>query len=53
MIKLSRFFEIPFDDPDISLDELIAFGTDNLDRIVANNPGSKKRRRKNSPAGMC
>ena len=40
MIKLSRYFTIPFRDPAISLDELIAFATDHLQRMVANNPGA-------------
>lgn len=40
MIQLSRYFRIPFSDPAISLNELIAFATDNLQRLIANNPGA-------------
>jgi hypothetical protein len=40
MIKISRYFTIPFDDPAISLDSLIAFSTDHLQRMIANNPGA-------------
>ncbi|MES2705837.1 MAG: hypothetical protein V4726_04465 [Verrucomicrobiota bacterium] len=38
MIRLSRYFIIPFEDPAISLDSLIAFATDHLQRMIANNP---------------
>jgi hypothetical protein len=37
MRKLSRFLEVPFDDPNVSIDELAAFSTDHLQRIIANN----------------
>lgn len=37
---LKRFVENPFDDPAISFDELIAFSTDHLQRLIANNPGA-------------
>lgn len=40
MIQLSRFLDNPFDDAEISLDELIAFTTDHLQRMIANNPGA-------------
>lgn len=40
MIDLHRFLEVPFDDRQVSMDELLAFTTDNLQRLVANNPGS-------------
>lgn len=37
MRTLSRFFENPFDDDGISLAELLAFTTDHLQRMIANN----------------
>jgi hypothetical protein len=40
MIDLHRFLEVPFDDRGVSFDELLAFTTDNLQRMVANSPGS-------------
>ena len=40
MRELARFFDNPFDDPNVSLDELLAFSTDNLQRMIANNPGA-------------
>ena len=40
MINLSRFLEAPFDDEGISLDELISFSTDHLQRMISNNPGA-------------
>jgi hypothetical protein len=40
MISLHRFFINPFDDEEISLDELLAFSTDHLQRMIANNPGA-------------
>ena len=40
MRDLSRFLEVPFDDPGVSMDELIAFSTDHLQRMIANNPGA-------------
>ena len=39
MIRLNRFLSNPFDDSDISLDELLAFPTDHLPRVIANNTG--------------
>jgi hypothetical protein len=39
MIRLTRFLINPFRDPAISLAEEMAFGTDHLERMVANNPG--------------
>ena len=39
MIRLNRFLSNPFDDSDISLDELMAFSTDHLQRFIANNTG--------------
>jgi hypothetical protein len=39
MIKLSRFLDVPFDDPQISANEMGAFSTDSLQRMIANNPG--------------
>lgn len=41
MRDLTSFLEIPFDDPDIGIPKLMAFGTDNLQRMVANNPGGE------------
>ena len=40
MITLSRFLENPFDDPGISLAELLGFTTDHLERMTANNSGN-------------
>lgn len=40
MIKISRIFEIHYDDPAHSLAELTAFGTATLQRLIANNPGA-------------
>lgn len=37
MRDLTRFLENPFDDRNISLDELLAFSTDHLERMIANN----------------
>lgn len=39
-MALHRFLQNPFDDRSISMDELIAFTTDHLQRMVANNPGA-------------
>jgi hypothetical protein len=39
MIDLHKFLINPFDDPDISMAELLAFSTDHLQRLIANNPG--------------
>jgi hypothetical protein len=33
MIDLKRYFEVPFEDPAISLDEFLLFGTDHLARL--------------------
>ncbi len=41
MIDLHRFLENPFDDRDISLAELLAFSSDHLARMIANNPGGE------------
>ncbi len=40
MLDLHRFLRNPFNDKEISLDELIAFSTDNLQRTISNNPGA-------------
>ena len=39
MIDLHRFLEVPFDDREISLSELLSFSSDHLARMIANNPG--------------
>lgn len=41
MRTLSRFFEVPFDDPNVSLAELVAFSTDHVARMIANNANSE------------
>lgn len=41
MRKLSTFLENPFDDPGISIAELLAFTTDHLQRMIANNPSGE------------
>lgn len=41
MITLNRFLINPFDDPGISLAELLAFSTDHLQRLIANNTGGE------------
>lgn len=41
MRTLSTFLENPFDDPNISADELTAFTTDCLQRLIANNAGGE------------
>lgn len=38
MKDLSKLFEVPFDDPGISFNELTAFGTDNVQRMNTNDP---------------
>lgn len=38
-MTLGRFFTNPFDDQQISLADLLAFATDHLQRLIANNPG--------------
>jgi hypothetical protein len=40
MKDLHTYFTNPFNDPKISLDELVAFGTDHLARLIANNPAA-------------
>lgn len=40
MRDLSRTLVNPFDDDDISMAELLAFSTDHLQRMIANNPGA-------------
>jgi hypothetical protein len=40
MRDLHIYLTNPFDDPHISMDELVAFGTDHLARLIANNPGA-------------
>lgn len=40
MKDLFRYVEVPFDDPGISLNQLISFATDHLQRMIANNPGA-------------
>jgi uncharacterized protein YgfB (UPF0149 family) len=37
-MDLHKYLTNPFNDPNISLDELVAFGTDHLARLIANNP---------------
>lgn len=37
MMTLTRFLDVPFDDPRISLAELLGFSTDHLARMIANN----------------
>lgn len=39
MIDIARYFAIPFTDPAISLNEILAFATDSHQRMIANNPG--------------
>ena len=39
MKNLHNWLEIPFNDPSISMDELLAFTTDNIQRMTANNTG--------------
>lgn len=41
MRKLSTYLENPFDDPGISVAELLAFTTDHLQRMIANNPSGE------------
>ncbi len=40
MIDLHKFLTNPFDDPGISIAELLAFSTDHLPKLTANNPGA-------------
>lgn len=40
MRDLHHYLENPFDDDGISVDELSAFTTDHLQRLIANNPGA-------------
>jgi hypothetical protein len=39
MYDLHKLFNVPFDDKEISLDELLSGSTDSLQRMIANNPG--------------
>ena len=41
MITLSRFLSNPFDDRSISMAELMAFSTDHVQRMIANNTGGE------------
>lgn len=41
MRKLASYLVNPFDDPQISLAELVAFATDNVQRMISNNPGNE------------
>lgn len=41
MRNLSSYHNVPFDDPRIALARLIAFATDNLQRMIANNQGGE------------
>lgn len=41
MRTLSTYLQNPFDDRNISMGELIAFSTDNLERMIANNPSNE------------
>jgi|GEM_PF-866976 len=41
MRDLASFFVNPFDDREISIDELLAFSTDHLQRMIANNGGGE------------
>lgn len=41
MRDLHRFLENPFDDPGISLAELLSFSSDHRQRMIANNPGGE------------
>lgn len=40
MRTLSRFLDVPFDDPAISLAELFSFSSDHLQRMIANDSGA-------------
>lgn len=40
MRDLHKWLEIPFNDPGISMDELLSFTTDNIQRMTANNTGT-------------
>jgi hypothetical protein len=41
MRDLHKWFEVPFDDKNISVQELFAFSTDHWQRMTANNPGGQ------------
>lgn len=41
MKQLAPLFEVPFDDPAIGSARLVAFATDNLQRMIANNPSNE------------
>ena len=40
MKNLSRLFDVAFDEEGLGIDRLIAFSTDHLQRMIANNPGA-------------
>jgi len=40
MMDLHKYLANPFNDPNISMDELVSFGTDHLARLIANNPAA-------------
>ena len=40
MMDLHKYLTNPFNDPDVSMDELVAFATDHLARLTANNPAA-------------
>ena len=42
MMDLHKDFAHPFNDPNISMDELIAFSADHLARLTASNPEAGK-----------
>ena len=39
-MDLHKYLTNPFNNPDISMDELVAFGTDHLARLIANDPAA-------------
>jgi hypothetical protein len=41
MKNLARYLDNPFDDKEISMNELVAFSTDHLQRMIANNPSGE------------
>lgn len=40
MMDLHKYLTNPFNDPNISMDELVAFSTEHLARLIANNPAA-------------
>ncbi len=40
MMDLHKYITNPFNDPNISMDELVAFSTDHLAKLIANNPAA-------------